>query len=149
MLPNKFDNENEGIKMSEKEYQLVEKPFLQKLSQIGWHVIDQKAIQSTGEKTNVTTSLRTDYKQVTLKDTFKQAVNAINQFNGQSWLTDEQLEELYNSITATERGNQSLYEANKAVFNKLLTGEQVDKNELTGQKNVTVKLIDFDNWQAN
>lgn len=135
--------------MSEKEYQLVEKPFLNRLAQIGWQVIDQKAIQSTGVQTNVATSLRTDYKQVTLKDTFKQTVNAINHIDGQSWLTDEQLEELYGNITATEKGNQSLYEANKAVFNKLLIGDQVDRNELTGQKNVTVKLIDFDNWQAN
>lgn len=135
--------------MSEKEYQLVEKPFLNRLAQIGWQIIDQKAIQSTGGKTNVATSLRTDYKQVTLKDTFKQAVHAINQIDGQSWLTDAQLEELYGNITATEKGNQSLYEANKAVFNKLLIGDQVDKNELTGQKNVTVKLINFDNWQAN
>ena len=129
------------------EFKNVEKPFLDKLGELGWQVIEQ----GFGIPKDPAKSLRSTFKEVTLKKVFKQAVASINQVDGVSWLTDEQLEGLYAEITATERGTQSLLEANRTVFEKLIgqTKTTVTQNEVTGEKNVLVKLIDFKNWANN
>lgn len=126
------------------EYTNVEKPFLAKLEQLGWRVIEQ----GFGIPKNPAKSLRSSFKEVTLKEEFKKA---IRQINGQSWLTDEQTEQLYSEITATERGTLSLLEANKTVFEKLIGKSKttVAHNEATGEDNMLVRFIDFENWDNN
>jgi type I restriction enzyme R subunit len=130
------------------EYLNVELPFLAKLKELGWHTIDQ----GFGVPTDPATSLRSTFKEVTLKGVFKEAVKRINLTNyGVEWLTDAQLEEVYEEITATERKHLSLLEANREVFEKLIGKQKitVSENELTGETEPTVKLIDFDHWERN
>ena len=56
------------------EYTYVEKPFLDQLQALGWQVIDH----GEGVPTNPAISYRTSFREVTLKDVFKQSVKAIN-----------------------------------------------------------------------
>lgn len=130
------------------EYKNVEKPFLEKLKEINWRVIDQG---SFGIPQDPAKSLRSSFKEVTLKEEFLKAVKEINTVDGLEWLTDKQLDYLYADITATEKSNLSLLEANKKVFEKLIgkTKTTVAENEITGEQNPLVKLIDFKNWNNN
>lgn len=130
------------------EYKNVEKPFLEKLKALNWRVIDQG---NFGIPQDPTVSLRTSFKEVTLKQEFIKAVKKINTVNGKPWLTNKQLEDLYNETIATEKTNVSLLEANKQVFEKLIgvTKTTVAKNEVTGEENPLVKLIDFKQWDNN
>ena len=103
------------------EYKNVEKPFLEKLRDLDWCIIDQG---SFGIPQDPAKSLRTSFKEVTLKQEFIKAVRKINTVDGVEWLTDKQLEDLYKETIATEKANLSLLEANKQVFEKLAaTGE--------------------------
>lgn len=130
------------------EYHNVELPFLAKLRELDWQTIDQ----GYGVPTDPAKSLRSSFKEVTLKAVFKEAVRRINlTLYGDEWLTDTQLEEVYEEITATERKHLSLLEANREVFEKLIGKQKITvfKNELTGEIEPTVKLIDFDHWEQN
>ncbi|PWK28221.1 type I restriction enzyme R subunit [Arcicella aurantiaca] len=130
------------------EYKNVEKPFLTKLTALGWQVIDQGF---GGIPKDPTKSLRANFKEVTLKEIFKASIKEINKHQGEAWLTDKQLEDIYQEITAHERKHTSLLEANRAVF-EMLTGKTkitVAENEYTGEKNPIVKLIDFEHWDNN
>jgi len=98
------------------EYLNVEKPFLEKLRQLKWEVIDHGA---NGIPQDPKKSLRSNFKEVVLKDVFKKSLHKINRTDsGKEWLTEKQLEELYNEIT--DHTGKSLHEANKAIFNLLL-----------------------------
>ena len=127
------------------EYLNVEKPFLEKLKQLNWQVIDQGAF---GIPQDPAKSLRSSFREVTLKAEFKKAVYAINTIEGATWLSEKQLEDLYIEITATERGQLSLLEANKVVFEKLIGKSKTTVTNSEG-KEVLVKLIDFENWEDN
>ena len=87
------------------EYKNVEKPFLEKLKDLNWKVIDQG---SFGIPQDPAKSLRTSFKEVTLKQEFKKSVKKINLVDGKLWLTDKQLDDLYNETIATEKTNLSL-----------------------------------------
>ena len=125
------------------EYKFVEKPFLEQLEALGWTVIDQGG----GIPGDPAGSLRTDFREVTLKDVFKQSVAAINTLDdGTEWLTDKQLDELHDELT--DQAGKGLLEANKDVLEQLYK-QQVDVNEITGEEYPVVKLIDFENPEAN
>lgn len=125
------------------EYVRVEKPFLDKLRQLNWHVIDQgQGIPSDPKK-----SLRTDFKEVVLGGIFREYVQNINLMpDGKPWLTEKQLDNILRDLTV--HPGLGLFEVNKLVFTMLLKGPTAD-NERTGQRNQPVKFIDFDNWAAN
>lgn len=126
------------------EYINVEQPFLAKLQEIGWCIIDQ----GQGIPQDPTISLRNNFKEVTLEKEFKEAIKTINKTeDGQVWLTNKQLDEIYDEVT-TQLG-KSLLEANKEIYNLLLKGTRVDSNEITGVSNPLVRLIDFNDWDAN
>ncbi|TWT62858.1 type I restriction endonuclease subunit R [Rubinisphaera italica] len=125
------------------EYNFVEKPFLDQLKQLDWDVIDQ----GPAYPTDPTKSLRNNFRDVFLRDKFFENVRAINTTeDGQAWLTDKQLEEVYESISGGMTG--SLIEINEAV-QKLLYRTQVDENELTGEEYPNVQPIDFQNPLKN
>jgi len=87
------------------------------LAALGWTVIDQ----GPGIPTDPANSLRTSFREVSLREVFNQTVRAINiTDDGQPWLTD-----------------------------KLLFRSQVDANELTGEQYPNVKLIDFEYPERN
>ncbi|MBU2513988.1 HsdR family type I site-specific deoxyribonuclease [bacterium] len=120
------------------EYTFVEKPFLDQLEALGWKIIDQ----GEGIPQDPSKSLREDFREVVLQDEFKQSVRSINTTeDGKEWLTDHQLEELYQELT--DQAGKSLLEANKDVLDCLYK-IQVDSNEITGEEYPVVKLIDFE-----
>lgn len=125
------------------EYKNVEKPFLEKLREIGWDVIDHGAF---GIPQDPASSLRSSFKEVTLKRTFIDALQVIN-----PWLTSKQSEEVFTTVIAAEKSGLSLLEANKEVFDRLVgtTKTTVAQNEVTGEQDALVKVIDFENWNNN
>ncbi len=125
------------------EYTEVERPFLDQLAAQGWTVIDQGA----GVPQDATPSLRQHFRQTLLPGVFDEAVRAINRTaDGQSWLSDRQLEELRTQLT--RHPNRTLLEANEAV-QALLFKAQTDRNELTGEADPVVRLIDFHTPENN
>lgn len=126
------------------EYINVEKPFLDKLRQLGWQVIDQ----GLGVPQDPEKSLRENFKQVLLPAVFKNSIKAINKTaDGREWLTDKQLDELLTEIQSFS--GKTLHEANKEIHRLLVKGTTVNKNELTGEQNPTVRLVDFKNYDKN
>jgi type I restriction enzyme R subunit len=119
------------------EYSEVELPFLQQLESLGWTVIDQ----GTGVPTDAGPSLRANFRQWLLPEVFNVAVRAINcTDDGREWLTASQLDDLRSQLL--RQPNRTLLEANEAVQNLLLKA-QVDTNELTGESDPIVRMIDF------
>ena len=121
------------------EYVNVEKPFLEKLRECKWTVIDQ----GTGVPVDPQKSMRSSFDEVALKEEFIKSVGAIN-----PWATRKQLEWCYDRILYSH-GNENLTEINKKVFSYLRKGIQVDKNEQTGEINPTIKLVDFGKRNEN
>jgi type I restriction enzyme R subunit len=126
------------------EYTNIEKPFLDKLQLLGWKVINQgQGIPQEAEK-----SLRSNFKEVVLPKTFKESIKAINlTTDGRAWLTDKQLEEVFFEIQ--NFAGKGLHEANKEMHRYFLKGTTVNTNELTGEQNPTVRLVDFRNYDKN
>jgi type I restriction enzyme R subunit len=124
------------------EYTEVEQPFLQQLAALGWQVIDQ----GCEIPSNPGASLRTNFRQWLLPEVFSKAVAALNTHAGKSWLTPKQLQDLQEQLL--RQPNKTLLEANEAV-QKLLFKAQVDVNELTGESDPVVRLIDFDTPSNN
>lgn len=125
------------------EYNEVEQPFLQQLAAQGWTVIDQGA----GIPQDAAPSLRTNFRQWLLPEVLSKAVRAINRTDdGRAWLTDRQLEDLLQQIL--RQPNRTLLEANEAI-QALLFKAQVDSNELTGESDPVVRLIDFHTPENN
>ncbi|WP_068545916.1 type I restriction endonuclease subunit R [Thalassotalea crassostreae] len=125
------------------EYTEVEQPFLQQLAELDWTSIDQgEGIPQDPKK-----SLRYNFRQWLLPDVFSKAVSTINTTSsGKSWLTDKQIQDLQDQIS--RQPNRTLLEANEAI-QKLLFKSQVDVNEVTGEQDPIVKLIDFINPEKN
>ncbi len=120
------------------EYLHVEKPFLDQLTALGWKVTDQGQgiIPSDPAK-----SLRTSFREWLLPEVFREAVRSINLTpDGRTWLTDRQLDDLRDQIL--RQPNRTLLEANETTHSLFLKA-QVDRNELTGEPDPVVKLIDF------
>jgi type I restriction enzyme, R subunit len=120
------------------EYHHVEKPFLDQLAALGWQVVDQEhgMIPSDPAK-----SLRNHFREWLLPEVFREAVRSLN-----PWLTDRQLDDLRSQIL--RQPNRTLLEANEAI-QKLLFKAQVDRNEVTGEDDPVVKLIDFEHPERN
>jgi type I restriction enzyme, R subunit len=111
---------------------------------LGWQVIDQ----GIGIPQEPQKSLRENFKQVVLPNEFKKAIKKINTTaDGREWLTDKQLDELLREIQNFP--GKSLHEANKEMHRLLLKGTSVAKNELTGEQDPTVRLVDFKNYDNN
>ncbi|MEQ9997146.1 type I restriction endonuclease subunit R [Pectobacterium versatile] len=119
------------------EYSEVEKPFLDQLAEQGWTVIDQ----GSGIPQQAGPSLRSNFRHWLLPQVFDNAVRAINRTDdGHEWLTDRQLEDLRGQLL--RQPNRTLLEANEAV-QALLFKAQTESNELTGETDPVVRLIDF------
>ena len=129
------------------EYLHVEKPFLDQLKALGWTVIDQ----GQGVPGDPAASQRTHFREWLLPEVFRKSVSAINRTAdgtqlGKPWLTRRQLDDLRDQLL--RHPNRSLLEANEAV-QALLLKAQVDVNELTGEPDPVVKLIDFAHPERN
>ncbi len=125
------------------EYCEVEQAFLQQLAEQGWTVIDQ----GCGVPQDAMPSLRDNFRQWLLPAIFDAAVRSINRTeDGREWLTGNQLEDLRNQLL--RQPNRTLLEANEAVQSLLLKA-QVDRNELSGENDPVVRLIDFHTPENN
>lgn len=125
------------------EYTEVEQPFLAQLAAQGWDVIDQ----GTDIPSDPTKSHRTSFKERLLPEVFARAVSKLNPGpDGKTWLTVKQLQDLQEQIL--RQPNRTLLEANEAIQN-LLFKAQVDVNEVTGEQDPVVKLIDFHHPENN
>jgi len=125
------------------EYVEVEQPFLHQLGAQGWTVIDQ----GTSVPQDASLSRRSSFREWLLPQVFDDAVRRINTTpDGRSWLTDRQLEDLRTQLL--RQPNRTLLEANEAV-QALLFKAQVDVNEVTGESDPVVQLIDFHNPENN
>ncbi len=125
------------------EYTEVEQPFLQQLAALGWEVIDQ----GSDIPSDPATSLRSNFRQWLLPEVFAKAVMALNSCDdGKPWLTTKQIQDLQDQLL--RQPNRTLLEANEAI-QKLLFKAQVDVNEVTGEQDPVVKLIDFVNPENN
>ncbi|MHB1706619.1 MAG: type I restriction endonuclease subunit R [Acidithiobacillus sp.] len=126
------------------EYLHVEKPFLDQLAALGWTVIDQG---QAFIPTDPSASLRGSFREWLLPEVFRKAVRAINcTTDGMAWLTDRQLDDLRDQIL--RQPNRTLLEANEAV-QALFLKAQVDRNEVTGESDPVVHLIDFAHPERN
>ncbi|MCC6489644.1 MAG: type I restriction endonuclease subunit R [Candidatus Hydrogenedentes bacterium] len=126
------------------EYFHVEKPFLDQLAELGWTVIDQGHGQVP---TDPAKSLRASFREWILPNVFPNAVRAINRTDdGTEWLTDRQLDGLRDQIL--RQPNRTLLEANEAI-QALFLKAQVDVNEVTGESDPVVQLIDFAHPERN
>jgi type I restriction enzyme R subunit len=128
------------------EYEFVERPFLAQLKALGWSIIDH----GNGVPTDPTISHRAGFREIVLRADFKQAVSAINLTpDGRPWLTDAQLEDLYDQVTARHlEAGKSLLEINETILG-LFYKATVDRNELTGEASPAVLLIDFEHPSRN
>ncbi|RLJ20416.1 type I restriction endonuclease subunit R [bacterium endosymbiont of Escarpia laminata] len=125
------------------EYKEVEQPFLQQLQGLGWEIIDQ----GPDIPADPANSQRLNFRQWILPGLFAKSVAAINTpAGGKNWLTDKQLGDLQDQIL--RQPNRTLLEANEAI-QKLLFKAQVDVNEVSGEQDPVVKLVDFANPQNN
>lgn len=126
------------------EYLHVEKPFLDQLETLGWTVIDQGHGLIPSDPT---ASLRQSFRECLLPDIFRQAVRSLNRTTaGKEWLTDRQLDDLRDQII--RQPSRTLLEANEAA-QALFLKAQVDVNELTGEPDPVVRLIDFTHPERN
>ena len=126
------------------EYLHVEKPFLDQLNTLGWTVIDQGYGFIPADPA---ASLRNSFREWLLPDVFRHAVRAINcTEDGKEWLTARQLDDLRDQLL--RQPNRTLLEASEA-WQKILLKAQVDVNEVTGESDPVVKLIDFAHPERN
>jgi type I restriction enzyme R subunit len=126
------------------EYFHVEKPFLDQLAALGWKVVDQGKGFIPSDPA---ASLRGSFREWLLPEVFREAVRAINRTaDGTAWLTDRQLDDLRDQIL--RQPNRTLLEANEAV-QALFLKAQVDRNEVTGESDPVVSLIDFAHPERN
>ncbi|WP_407457809.1 type I restriction endonuclease subunit R [Fibrobacter sp.] len=115
------------------EYSSVEKPFLDKLKQIGWTVIDHG---NNGIPQDPTISKRTNFDDWAIKSIFSQKIKDFN-----SWITDDQINQCWDKII-TQAGK--LLEVNESTFLMLRKGITLEgRNEVTGEENPTVQLVAF------
>ena len=120
------------------EYSNVEAPFLQKLRETHWKVIDQ----GQGIPQDPAKSMRTNFGEVALPGVFLESVGKLN-----PWATREQLQYCYERVLVH---SEKLFEVNKAVFQMLRKGITLPgKNQVTGEENPTVKLVDLEHWENN
>lgn len=126
------------------EYAHVEKPLLTQLAGLGWTVIDQGCQMLPQDPAQ---SLRSSFRDLILPQVFRESVRALNTLpDGREWLTERQLAGLVDDIF--RQPGKGLLDANEAV-QALLAKAQVDRNELTGEKDPTVRLIDFTRPERN
>ena len=121
------------------EYTNVEHPFLEKLREIHWEVIDKG---NGGIPQDPADSKRTSFDEIILKEEFFKKLGELN-----PWINEEQKRYCYNRIADI---NKPLIDANQEIHNLLLKGiPLLTKNDITGEDNPTARIINFDHYKEN
>ncbi|PKN68517.1 MAG: type I restriction endonuclease subunit R [Deltaproteobacteria bacterium HGW-Deltaproteobacteria-12] len=127
------------------EYANVERPFLDKLQQLGWEVVDH----GTGFiPQDPAVSKRTSFREVMMEQEFRSSLRRINLTDdGRSWLTEKQIDDVVREVI-THPG-VGLIAANKTIFELLTKNTTAIINELTGEQSPLIRLIDFRHPERN
>lgn len=121
------------------EYANVEHPFLEKLREIGWKVIDKG---NGGIPKDPTETMRSSFDEVILKEEFFRMLSVLN-----PWINEEQKKYCYDKIAKIDK---TLIDANHEIHNLLLKGiPLLTKNEQTGEENPTARVINFSHYDSN
>lgn len=121
------------------EYTNVEQPFLEKLREIKWKVINKG---NGGIPQDPADSMRSSFSEIVLKEEFYKKLGELN-----PWISEAQKEYCYNKINGNDK---PLIDANHEIHNLLLKGiPLLTKNEVTGEDNPTAKIINFDKYEKN
>ena len=110
----------------------VEEPLLAQLTDLGWEVIDLADMKQTPADTH-----REGFTDVVMTPVLRERLEVIN-----SWLEDDQVEEVVKQLTASFAGT-GLLENNKHLFQLLLENTSVSENRQSGEKSPTVRFVDF------
>lgn len=126
------------------EYSSVEKPFLDKLLQIGWSVINHNEIdgdfkKNNGIPQNPSISLRPNFNEWFLRDTLKSSFKDLN-----PWINDEQINYCIEKITVHDDPSEKLFEINKSNYELLRKGIPLPENLIKEAENSTVTIIHKD-----
>jgi len=127
------------------EYTNVERPFLEKLQQLGWEVIDH----GTGFiPSDPALSRRNSFRDIILEQEFRSSLKCINLTDdGRSWLTNKQIDGVIQELTS--QPGSGLLKANQTVYDLFIKNTTVYANEITGEQNPLVRLIDFTHPERN
>jgi len=110
----------------------VEKPLLDQLAGLGWEIIDfSESRQTSGD------TYRETFTEVVMLPVLRERLKAIN-----SWLEDDQVEEVVKQLTASFPST-GLLGNNKHLFQLLLENTSVSANRQTGERSPTVRFVDF------
>lgn len=123
------------IRLDERNH--VEKPLLDQLAELKWEVIDLEMKQEPKQ------SFRESFTEVVLGPVLRERLKVIN-----SWLEEDQVEEVAKRLTASFPGG-NLLENNRHVLNLLLENTSVAENRKTGEKSPTVRYLDFTHLPNN
>jgi type I restriction enzyme R subunit len=117
------------------EYRLVESPFLDQLTGLGWKFID-------GSTEHPSVTGRDTFRDIFIKDDLKRALRRINLRNGLPWLDDARIAQ---AISELERiGTPRLLEGNETATKLLLNGTSVDGlPDWDGGRSQSVHYIDW------
>ena len=123
------------------EFNSVEHPFMEQLKELGWNDRDNEVIELQMQQ-QPSESYRKSFSEVVLMPKLQKALKNINPF-----LTGNQIDEVANRITAYQGG--TLLENNERIFNLLVEGTSVSRNEQTGEQSPQVNYIDFAHPENN
>lgn len=121
--------------MDQDELHKVELPAIAQLSLLGWQYI-------AGTKLTPEYQERPYLRDVVLVGRLEAAIKRIN-----PWINDENLRKVCRDIT--HPNFVGLMEYNQAIYQTLVNYLSVEQDVGKGRKGQTVKLIDFDNLEAN
>lgn len=123
------------IKLDERNH--VEKPLLDQLAGLGWHILDLEKDQKPAD------TGRASFTEVVLEPRLRKQLKVIN-----PWLAEDQIDDVVKRLTASFPGND-LMKNNQHLLHMLLEGTSVDENRETGENSPTVRFIDFGNLVNN
>lgn len=116
------------------EYNLVEKPALEDLNDLGYKVID-----TTEEEFN---DPRENIKHALLENRLRNAIKKIN-----PWIDNNNIDKVINRLKKVKETDT--LRINKKVHNLLVEHTSVEQDLGKGRKNQTVKYIDYENPENN
>jgi len=123
------------------EYDLVERPFFQQLTTMGWTWLE-------GDVDVPELTERTSFREVLLKNRLAAAIRKINLRNGQPWLDDERIARVIRDLE--QAAGHRLIEINQSATELLLKGTVVDGlPDWDNGRPQPVRFIDFENPANN
>lgn len=122
------------------EYQKTERPLLQQLSGMGWHV--EKGSVHVADETG-----RDSFQEVILEDRLRSAFRRINNDEDGAWMDDARIDQAVTTIERT-RG-QGRMQTNREIDRLLREGISVDAPEGHWSDTKKAKVIDFENLDNN